>query len=176
MREKSLSAGGTARRDRWDLRYRPIKGRQIYRSSDPQESAIARRDIGHYEEMLRINPNDNQGLRYPLLGLYLLADNLEGVRRLFKEFDDEGSAVFAWSLVLERHLSGDESGAAKALKEARKCNKHAEKYLTGKKAMPKKLPPYYGIGDENEALVCADSIGEAWKRYPKAVEWLKQAR
>ncbi len=158
------------------LETRPYMRARAYLAQSLVEAGKNDEAIGHYEEMLRLNPNDNQGLRYPLLGLYLLAGRMDGVRRLFKEFEDEGSAVFAWSLVLERHLSGDESGAAKALKKARKCNKHAEKYLTGKKAIPKELPPYYGIGDENEALVCADSIGDAWKRHPKAVEWLKQAR
>jgi tetratricopeptide (TPR) repeat protein len=130
--------------------------------------------IGHYEEMLRLNPNDNQGLRYPLLGLYLCAGSTDHVRRLFREFEDEGSAVFAWALVLERHLSGDESGADEALKEARKGNRHVEKYLAGKKAIPRQLPAFYGVGDENEAVMCADAIGDAWKQNPEAVEWLKQ--
>jgi tetratricopeptide (TPR) repeat protein len=158
------------------LETRPYMRAKAYLAQVLVEADKNDQAIGHYEEMLRLNPNDNQGLRYPLLGLYLLVGNLEGVRRLFKEFEDEGSAVFAWSLVLERYLSGDESGAAKAIKKARKCNKHVEKYLTGRTAMPKKLPSYYGMGDENEAIVCTVSIGDAWKRHPKAVEWLKQAR
>jgi tetratricopeptide (TPR) repeat protein len=132
--------------------------------------------VEHHEEMLRLNPNDNQGLRYSLLGLYFLADNLDGVRRLFHEYEDEGSAVFAWSRVLERHLSGDEKAATKALKDARKTNKHVMKYLTGEKRLPKNMPDYYGFGDENEAIICADAIGAAWKRSPKAVAWLKTSR
>ena len=130
--------------------------------------------IRHYEEMLQLNPGDNQGLRYPLLGLYFVADNLDGVRRLFEEFEDEGSAMFAWSLVLEQYLSGDEKGAAKALKEARKTNRHVEKYLTGKKRLPKDVPGHFGFGDENEAIICADAIGAAWKQQRQAVAWLKQ--
>ena len=131
--------------------------------------------IGEYEELLKLNPNDNQGLRYPLLGLYLAAGNLHAVRRLFKEYEDEGSAMFAWGLVLERFLDDDEDGAAAALKEARGVNKHVEKYLTGKKRRPKRLPGYYGFGDENEAVICVDALWTAWKRNPKAVKWLKQA-
>lgn len=132
--------------------------------------------IRQYETLLRLNPNDNQGLRYPLLGCYFLAEDLEGVRRLFQEFEDEGGAVFAWSLVLERHLSGDQQGAVRALKEARRGNRHVEKYLTGRKATPEELPPYYGFGDENEAVICADALGEAWKQHPEAVQWLKRTR
>lgn len=130
--------------------------------------------IHEYEEMLGLNPNDNQGLRYPLIGLYLAVGNLDGVQRLFKQYEDEGSAVFAWSRVLERFLADDEPGAAAALKEARSVNKHAEKYLAGKKKLPEQMPPYYGIGDENEAIICAEALGAAWSRNPKAVSWLKQ--
>jgi tetratricopeptide (TPR) repeat protein len=124
--------------------------------------------IEHYEALLKLNPNDNQGLRYPLLGCYFITDNLDGVHRLFKEYEDEGSAMFAWALVLERYLSGDEKAATKALKEARKTNKHVEKYLTGKKQIPRNLPEYYGFGDESEAIVCVDELGAAWRRKRKA--------
>ena len=158
------------------LETRPYMRARAYLAQLLAEAGNNDEAIRHYEEMLRLNPNDNQGLRYPLVGCYLLAENLEGARRLLKQFEDEGGAVLAWSLVLERYLSGDEDGATEALKEARRINKHAEKYLTGRKDMPKELPPYYGFGDENEALVCADAIGAAWKRQPKAVAWLKQAK
>jgi len=128
-----------------------------------------------YEGSLRLNPNDNQGIRCPLLGCYLEADDLDGARRLFDEYEDEGSAMFLWSRVLERVLSEDEGGARKALADARKTNKHVEPYLTGAKQKPKRMPDYYGFGDENEAKVCAGAIGGAWKKHPKAVRWLKQA-
>jgi len=71
--------------------------------------------------------------------------------------------------VLERFLADDEPGANAALKEARSVNKHAEKYLAGKKKLPEQMPPYYGIGDENEAIICADALGAAWSRNPKSV-------
>ena len=132
--------------------------------------------IEEYEALLDLNPNDNQGLRYHLLGLYLLADNLDGVRRLFQAFEDEGTAMFAWALVLERFLADDEDGAAKALKEARKSNKHVEAYVAGRKRMPEDCPDFFGFGDENEAIICAEAIGAAWQQNPPAVAWLKQSR
>jgi len=128
-----------------------------------------------YEELLGLNPNDNQGLRYPLLGCYLAAGNLAGVRRLFQEYEDEGSAMFTWARVLERYLAHDATGAAAALKDAREANAHVEKYLTGRKPMPAKLPGYYGMGDESEAVICADAIGVAWRQNPQAVDWLNRA-
>jgi tetratricopeptide (TPR) repeat protein len=135
-----------------------------------------RRDeaVEHYEAMLALNPGDNQGLRYCLMGLYLEAGHLEGAAALFEQFDDEFSAMFAWGRVLERFMVDDEAGAMAALDEARQANPHVEPLLTGKKRMPRQMPGYYGIGDENEAVICVDAIGTAWKRAGGALAWLKK--
>ncbi len=129
--------------------------------------------IAHYEAMLELNPNDNQGLRYFLLAFYLARGDLDGARRLFKQYDDEGSAAFQWSRILERHISGDEAKAVILLAEARKDNAMVEPYLTGAKRMPRTLPDYYSPGEESEAKHVAISLRPAWKGHGKAVAWLK---
>ena len=122
--------------------------------------------------LLRLNPNDNQGLRYPLLGLCLASDSLELAQRLFQDYQEEESAVFAWGRVLERFLANAPEAAKAALVKAREVNKHVLPYFTGRKKMPRRLPSFYGMGDENEAIVCADCLGEAWKKHPGAGQWL----
>ena len=128
--------------------------------------------IDHYRELLDLNPNDNQGNRYPLLGNLLELDRLDEARQLFGQYDGEASAMFAWARVLERHLRGDEPGALEALEAARESNRFAEAYLSGRKALPTNLPEYYSLGDESEAIVCATEIGRAWCRHPQARKWL----
>jgi tetratricopeptide (TPR) repeat protein len=140
------------------------------------ESGRMEEAIGHYQEMLELNPNDNQGLRDLLLGLYLERGDLDGARRLFKQYENGYSAVFAWARVLERLLAGDETGADKALKEARNCNNFVAGYLTGRKKLPAESPDYYSPGKDSEAVVCMQCIGAAWKRHPDAVAWLKRAK
>jgi len=130
--------------------------------------------ITHYEAMLALNPNDNQGLRYVLLGLSLETGRVDAARAIFEQYEGEGSAMFDWARVLERYLEDDEAGAAAALAEARGTNPHVEPLLTGRKRMPRQLPAYHGLGDENEAIVCVHEIGEAWKRAPGATAWLKR--
>jgi len=129
--------------------------------------------IAHYEAMLDLNPNDNQGLRYFLLALYLTRGDLDGARRLFDQYDDEGSASFQWSRILERHLAGDEAKAVTLLAEARRDNAFVEPYLTGKKRMPRSLPDYYSPGEESEAKHVAVSLRPAWKGHRASVQWLK---
>lgn len=80
-----------------------------------------------------------------------------------------------WARVLERLLAGDEPGAAAALREARDANPHVEVFLTCRKRRPSGDLGYYSPGEESEAVVCLDCIGEAWKQHAYAREWLKGA-
>lgn len=131
--------------------------------------------VKHYEEMLELNPNDNQGLRDLLVGLYLERGETQGAQRLFEQYSEDGSAVFSWARVLERFLSGDETGARHALKDARESNRYVAAYLTGRKKPPKESPDYYSPGRESEAVVCVQCIGGAWSRHDEAARWLKRA-
>jgi len=81
------------------------------------DTSAAVRDL---EALLELNESDNQGVRYTLLPLYLEAGDLDAARKLLAAYPDDYSAVFHWCRALERRLSGDLAGAAKALAEARR--------------------------------------------------------
>ena len=125
-----------------------------------------------YERMLELNPNDNQGVRDPLLGLYLETGDLEGAGRLLKKYKQDGSANFAWARVLERFLAGTHAEASTALKQARRANRHVEIYLTAQKALPKHLPEMYSPGSDEEAVLCLNCLSGAWDEHREAVFWL----
>lgn len=125
-----------------------------------------------YERMLELNPNDNQGVRDPLLGLYLQAGDLKGATGLLKKYKQDGSANFAWARVLERFLSGDRDSAAAALKKARKANPHVELYLAGQKALPGHMPEMYSPGSDEEAVLCLDNLSGAWAEHKEVVLWM----
>ena len=129
--------------------------------------------IAHYEAMLELNPNDNQGIRDLLLACYLTRGNLDGARQLLDQYDEDASAAFQWSRILESYLARDETKATKLLAEARKDNTFVEPYLTGKKRMPSSLPGCYSPGDESEAKYVAVNLRPAWKKHRTAVAWLK---
>ncbi len=87
----------------------------------------------HLGAMLELNPNDNQGIRYELLPVFLELKELQQASALLKRYADDASAMWAWGRVLQMQLEGKEAVAKKALLEARKANSHAEKYLNGNK-------------------------------------------
>jgi len=127
-----------------------------------------------YAEMLALNENDNQGVRYVLLAVLLALGRLEDARALMKRYKNEcaWNVVFAWCRVLERLMSKDEAGAAKALAVARKQNAHMEAFLKGHRKLPKNLPGSYSPGSKEEALCYAGVLLPTWKAHPEPLAWL----
>src|SRR6185312_821671 len=61
-----------------------------------------RRDeaVRHLQDMLRLNPNDNQGIRYTLAGFLLFLDRDDELAKLLAQYPDEGSATWAYTHAL----------------------------------------------------------------------------
>jgi tetratricopeptide (TPR) repeat protein len=133
-----------------------------------------RRDeaVGHLQDMLRLNPGDNQGVRYTLAGFLDRDDDLD---RLLQQYPDETSAAWAYTkalLAFRRH--GDTPEARQLLKDAKKTNRHVPSYLLGEKFPPTEPPGYYSPGDESEALNYLGGFLAPWKSTPGAVAWLRE--
>ncbi|HQB30179.1 MAG TPA: tetratricopeptide repeat protein [Syntrophales bacterium] len=115
--------------------------------------AAGRRDeaVAHFQELLRLNPNDNQGIRdLPMPRLIELGRD-EDAEKLFMEFEGDGMAVWMYSrALLDFRKHGDAPVANASLKKALAENKHVVPYLAGRKKLPRELPPYYGFGDDRE--------------------------
>jgi len=130
--------------------------------------------IAHYRELLRLNPNDNQGARYVLLNLLMFLERDAEVRQLLAQYQDEYSAAWFYSRALQEFRRGGASAAANAaLREALKENAHVPNYITGEKRIPPAPPQTMGFGDENEAVSYAVDHLNIWRRTAGAVEWLK---
>jgi tetratricopeptide (TPR) repeat protein len=131
-----------------------------------------RKAIGHYEALLELNPNDNQGVRDELLGCYLTCADLDGAHRLLTQYKEDAMATFAWGRVLERYLAGDRTGARRALDKARKANRFVELYLSAAKPLPESTPEMYGMGSEEEAVLCVQNLLATWVKHRDALFWL----
>jgi tetratricopeptide (TPR) repeat protein len=129
--------------------------------------------IEHYKEMLRLNPNDNQGIRDLLMPRLIEMERDEEAEALFNEYLDDGMASRIYSrALLDFRKMGDSEISRKSLAAAVKKNKHIPAYLLGRKKMPRSLPEYYSPGAETEAVFYTKENLEAWKITPGALEWL----
>ncbi len=139
-------------------------------TSGRQEEAV-----NHAWDMLRLNPGDNQGVRYTLAGWLLNLDRDDDLARLLDQYEDEGSATWAYTLALlafRRH--GDTPENRKLLKDAKKTNKHVPDYLLGQKRLPDRPPASYSPGAASEAIEYAGSFLAPWRLTAGALDWLRE--
>jgi tetratricopeptide (TPR) repeat protein len=128
----------------------------------------------HYRDMLRLNPNDNQGVRYELLECLLSREDLQGAEELLAQYDEESSANWLFTKALVSFLRGGDTPQSRdELAAAMDANPYVSQYLLGKTRLPRSLPDHIGIGDLNEAIDYAASLGKAWRKYPRALEWME---
>ncbi len=131
--------------------------------------------VVHLQDMLRLNPNDNQGLRYTLAGFLLSLDRDKDLANLLQQYPDEASAAWSYTKALLRfRQDGDTPDARQLLKEAAKRNKHVPAYLLGDKSPSARESGYYSPGDESEAREYIGSFMAGWKATPGAFAWLRQ--
>jgi tetratricopeptide (TPR) repeat protein len=125
--------------------------------------------------MLRLNPNDNQGIRY-LLAACLLVDlgDIESLLKLLKEYDGDMSATWHYTGALATFIhQGNSPEARRRLKKALKQNPHVIPYLLLGRRLPRKLPEYVEVGGESEAVTYCADFGKAWYKTEGAITWLK---
>ncbi len=131
----------------------------------------------HYDELLLLNKNDNQGVRYEYMGLLLQTNKLDRAEKLLAEYEEEGSSQWAFNRALFAYKkSGDDAknlATIKLLKAAHKENKHVIKYLTNPSTVPDELPDSYSFGDKSEAIIYLLETKKAWMSTSGAIEWAK---
>ena len=130
----------------------------------------------HYEEMLRLNPNDNQGIRYLLVMLLLEMD----LRCRRGETAEPVSRRAHGHVALHSRRCSNSAKAAQPTKPTRRFRRRSSTtrtcrlILTGQKRIPNRLPDHIGFGDENEAVAYAADHLNHWRRTEGAVDWLQE--
>lgn len=126
-----------------------------------------------YEEMLELNPNDNQGIRYLLSTLLLSKKDLSRFQSFIKNVEDEDCAVWNYNNALYHFKkSGQTAKSDKELLKAYKSNEFVIDYMLGIKEMPDELPQYIGRGDKNEAISYVFGAWSIWEKTEGALDWL----
>lgn len=132
--------------------------------------------VAHQQELLRLNPGDNQGVRYFLVHCLLDLGRFAELDRLFRRYPDEISADMLYARALAAFLQEGASPRANRWRlEALEANPHVPPYLLGETRLPRQLPSSYGLGDENEAILYVAQYGASWFQRETALSWLAEA-
>jgi tetratricopeptide (TPR) repeat protein len=132
-----------------------------------------RQAIEHLIDMLRLNPGDNQGVRYTLANWLLSEGDDQALGKLLDQYKDDAMAGWAYSrALLHFRREGASARANKALQKAIRVNGFVPSYLLGRKKLPRHMPDYIGLGDENEAIDYAVGAMQSWTRASGALDWL----
>ena len=130
--------------------------------------------IDHFRDMLRLNPNDNQGIRYTLLGCLLERGDGGALKELLAAYEDDAGVFWLYTRVLLAFRQGGETDerAAALAKNAFAANEHVPAILAGEKRPVPSDSGYITMGGPDEATYYVTECGSAWHRTPNAVAWL----
>jgi tetratricopeptide (TPR) repeat protein len=130
--------------------------------------------VSHLRELLRLNPNDNQGVRYVLVVALLELDQHEEAGTLLGEHEDDIQALWPYARALWRfRTEGDTARTRAALDEAVAANPHVMKYLLDPDSIPLSRPPHFALGSKEEAAYIGDELADAYEVTPGLKDWLR---
>lgn len=135
---------------------------------------------GQFEQLLELSPRDNQGARFFIPLLHLLAEDHEAARAYFDRYQEayprdyaEPAFLFGWALTLA--LAGDETGAREKYREAILKNVYIAPMLLEEPESPR--TPQWFPNDRAEPSYAAeflDSYAVLWDREPAALRLLRE--
>ena len=126
--------------------------------------------IEQYQEMLHLNPNDNQGVRYEVIPL-LISHNreAEAMKLLDRYSEDTGHWHYMNALAVFRG-SGRSVRSKSALRAAFRANKHVVELLQSH--TPPFYPDSYSLGSPEEAAICINELVGVWSETEGFMPWM----
>ena len=124
-----------------------------------------------YEELLDLNPDDNQGVRYSLLLIYMMEGDAVGAEELLDTYDEDSADWdYNRSLLLFKK-SGATMESQTALRKAFASNIYVPAMLVGAINIPGRSN-YITPGQPDEASSYVRSCGALWLDNEDALTWM----
>jgi tetratricopeptide (TPR) repeat protein len=127
-------------------------------------------------KILRLNPNDNHGLRDIVVNQLLLEDQDADALAIIDQYKDDSMPALSFGKVLALYRQGKLGEAEHALANAIKYGpKILPWLLPARKAKPKAVSEYgIQVGGDEEAWHYREDMREAWAATDGALAWLKR--
>lgn len=131
--------------------------------------------VEHLLDMLRLNPEDDQGIRYAALAHLLELNRDEVFDKLVKLYYEPTTFILFAKLLREYRRSGDSPATHKLLAQSIRRNRFVVPLLLASEPLPDLLPTSYSAGTRSEAALYVNDLAHAWKQTPGAITWLRKA-
>jgi tetratricopeptide (TPR) repeat protein len=129
--------------------------------------------INEYNELIKLNPGDNQGVRYALGSLLLFTKKYKQFAELYKKYTDEESTFWLFNYALYLFATqGPSEKANEALYQANQANPYVIDFMTQRKKMKQNPQGFYSPGEENEAAYYLMDNFRAWVNVEGTLDWL----
>ena len=182
---QAVAAGARALGKNWETEYkgvcwlanetRPIMRAMASLAMELQGEDELQEALTLYHKLMELNPNDNQGIRYQLVGCLYEAGCDDELEKLLAAYNGDPSAELLYTKALHffrKH--GPSKRSEKALKEAFKENIHVPIFLSDIVEMPDEPPSSIGCGDDSEAIAYVMDHGYLWWDTEGASEWMAE--
>lgn len=128
--------------------------------------------IKEYKEILKLNKLDNQGIRFDLANVLLIARRFDEFEELTKEFDEDTSTFMVYARALYYFMKKDEVNAKRFIKIALEANIYVPNYLLDMEMLELPIPDNYMMGDKVEAMHYYELASETWLYAEGSLYWL----
>ena len=128
----------------------------------------------HFQEMLRLNPEDNQGVRHSLVNVLIALDRDAEARELLDRYAEDRLALMEYPRALLRfRAEGDSSEARRALKRAVQANRLVPGVLLRTRATTPGFSSF-APGRIEEATFYLILSLDTWAGTEGALDWLRK--
>lgn len=129
------------------------------------------------EWLLRLNPNDNQGMRALVVNSYLQLGRNEDAVSLCEHYPDDALVDISFGYALALYRMEEYAQAELALFEAREGSPKVVAAITREKMKePKRqFVGHITLGGDDEAWEYRQSARDLWLNTPGAIDWLKRS-
>ena len=131
------------------------------------------------EELLELCENDNQGIRYLIMGLYTILEKFEECEKIYKRYSDD-STFMLFPLSIMYYKKGDYKKSKKILKNIQENNEHILEYLKKKIRFTKSKieniedEGVYSWGSEAEAYFVVKDYKYLLETVPTFIEFIER--
>jgi tetratricopeptide (TPR) repeat protein len=128
-----------------------------------------------FENLLVLNPNDNQGVRALVVGCHFALNEPEGVLSVCRQYPEDAMEHLLYGRALALFQMDEMKEAGKALDMAIKCSPLiAEELLKARHRKPKGADErYVTLGSPGQAFLYWREQGKYWAETPGAIGFLQ---